>query len=612
MSTNKTAELSAIVEFDSLVVHAKQLIFKDDLAANANETDGSTASSGIYLAAYLKVDGLDDTARSHILDSYIEYNPYYEELFLKHNIPYFVSRLAKDLEIIKEPGYYNDTILSEFKNTYMKVLKFFFATIYSVAMESDVGYRNFCKMSMVTMTILNIINQKCSSPFNTTTMDEYTVDNFLYSFGINVFSKLPLKYKRKLVGNINTLISDKGSTNVFFDILNIFDFQNIDIYKYFLIKQSSSDVNDVSDDVRFAIVNINEKSLNAAIKKDTAIIRSFEEVTGLDEYWGASKAEITSKDFSHIDTKYFSLEASYDLFERTSVSNTVFSYLKQIKITKPLLNDLFVNIDFIGEVPIMLQDVIDMVTLLVLDTYNLPDQIILNPSGLIQSYSVPTSNSSAIIQNNLKPYIYRANKNISLIYFNAGLLHNTYMKNLLLSNIKNETNAKAFKKVIAAYRKNVITPTSNMSTYYKGFNTYYTYLKSVNTDITDYIDSVRANGTTSKAILELIDVIALYSKQLSLTVSSDTIIGLIDILKLIIEVFKSYTVSLQSVSVITTAKEKTFFKFTEYSNSTSSVTLGTDRANLSDAIVVGPNTMSDKSSLFLGDSFVITVTGVNA
>jgi hypothetical protein len=133
-------------EMELLINHAKLIVFKDELQANLQETDASLRNADPYISAYLKVDFLTQDERDSVINNYTELNPYYKSLFDKYEIPYYVSRLAKDLDIIKEPLFFNDSILTDFKTTYSKILKFFFATVYNKAMESDYNYRNFCNL----------------------------------------------------------------------------------------------------------------------------------------------------------------------------------------------------------------------------------------------------------------------------------------------------------------------------------------------------------------------------------------------------------------------------------------------------------------------------------
>jgi hypothetical protein len=598
-------------EMELLINHAKLIVFKDELQANLQETDASLRNADPYISAYLKVDFLTQDERDSVINNYTELNPYYKSLFDKYEIPYYVSRLAKDLDIIKEPLFFNDSILTDFKTTYSKILKFFFATVYNKAMESDYNYRNFCKFVVVTMTIINLIDNKCSKPFDVNVLDEYSLNNFLYSFGITFFNNFPIKYKRKLVSSLNRLISEKGSNQVLLDILDVFDFQNIDIFKYYLIKNYSSNISDLDTDIRFLITNINNPSINNAIINNDYRIETFESVTNNDEYWEVSKDELEDIDFDYVASKYFSVEATYDLFERTSSSITVFNFLKQIKLTNPNYNYLLIEDSTISNSPIEIQDLLGALNLLVINNYSLPDQIIHSFTGNVQSFPVTLVPSLNPIQTELQPYKFSINKDINFTIFNKALQHNLKMKNLLLSNIKSSTNNSDFKNYIRQYRNKVNASLTNTQSYYNNFSNFYDYLKFKNQDLGEYLDKIISENNYQKGILELLDILALYTKQLSLVVNSDSIQGLVEILKQTMEVFKSYTITLRAVEILTTAKERNFFKFTESFIVSSSMDLPKVRLLFND-VIMDLNTTSDSSStVLLVDSFDFDITGSN-
>jgi hypothetical protein len=598
-------------EMELLINHAKLIVFKDELQANLQETDASLRNADPYISAYLKVDFLTQDERDSVINNYTELNPYYKSLFDKYEIPYYVSRLAKDLDIIKEPLFFNDSILTDFKTTYSKILKFFFATVYNKAMESDYNYRNFCKFVVVTMTIINLIDNKCSKPFDVNVLDEYSLNNFLYSFGITFFNNFPIKYKRKLVSSLNRLISEKGSNQVLLDILDVFDFQNIDIFKYYLIKNYSSNISDLDTDIRFLITNINNPSINNAIINNDYRIETFESVTNNDEYWEVSKDELEDIDFDYVASKYFSVEATYDLFERTSSSITVFNFLKQIKLTNPNYKYLLIEDSTISNSPIEIQDLLGALNLLVINNYSLPDQIIHSFTGNVQSFPVTLVPSLNPIQTELQPYKFSINKDINFTIFNKALQHNLKMKNLLLSNIKSSTNNSDFKNYIRQYRNKVNASLTNTQSYYNNFSNFYDYLKFKNQDLGEYLDKIISENNYQKGILELLDILALYTKQLSLVVNSDSIQGLVEILKQTIEVFKSYTITLRAVEILTTAKERNFFKFTESFIVSSSMDLPKVRLLFND-VIMDLNTTSDSSStVLLVDSFDFDITGSN-
>ena len=72
-------------------------------------------------------------------------------------------------------------------------------------------------------------------------LDLRSVEYFLESYGVKFFKKIPLRYQKRIVRNLNKLIKFKSSTRNFEDILDIFELPETLIYKYFLFKKRNKD-----------------------------------------------------------------------------------------------------------------------------------------------------------------------------------------------------------------------------------------------------------------------------------------------------------------------------------------------------------------------------------
>uniref|UniRef100_UPI0034D5A14A hypothetical protein n=1 Tax=Proteus mirabilis TaxID=584 RepID=UPI0034D5A14A len=245
ISKDSYSQVENVLDFITL------LVFKDEVEADKNETMASSRNSMEYLGAYFKTDDLSDQEREIIIRNYKELNPYYDNLWKKYDVPPYISRQAKDFDIIYEPVNMLtvNSVLSNYRIVYKRVLTYFYFSTYSKANESKENYRNFCLFMINMMAFMNYMNKWMENPYDVDMMSEKLVDRFMASFGITYFSNAPLHYKRRIAKNMNRLISRKGTDKVIVDILDIFDFNNINIFKYYLVRDETITNSDGSNEV---------------------------------------------------------------------------------------------------------------------------------------------------------------------------------------------------------------------------------------------------------------------------------------------------------------------------------------------------------------------------
>ena len=71
--------------------------------------------------------------------------------------------------------------------------------------------------------------------------DIRTARDIFKSNGIDYYSNIPLRYQLAMVRNVNRLIKFKSTSQSIVDICSLFGFDNIEIFKYYLLKEHRRD-----------------------------------------------------------------------------------------------------------------------------------------------------------------------------------------------------------------------------------------------------------------------------------------------------------------------------------------------------------------------------------
>lgn len=169
-----------------------------------------------------------------------ELNDYYRRLVHKHNINPFDSRMAEQFEIItwdSAAGFLPATTQNRFVAIHSECVRVYKAAFYNEAFEGDEMYLKYCRLYIAWMSIMRMVNDKMKGVLDIDRMDSYELTNLLYSSGIYQFDDMPLIYKRRFAKSLERLLSRKGTTAVFKDILGIFNLdKEVTIWKHYLVK----------------------------------------------------------------------------------------------------------------------------------------------------------------------------------------------------------------------------------------------------------------------------------------------------------------------------------------------------------------------------------------
>lgn len=580
-----------------------KLVFKDEIKAMEVETQDSALKASIYLGAYLKSDNLTEDERSKIISEYKELNPYYKNLLDTKGIQPYTSRLGKDLDIIYQPedDIFTHQYLSFYRSLYKDCLSAFYVTTYAQSLVHKDNYRNFCLLCINLMTFLNLMSKWLENPFDIDIMDEKQVDRFMASFGIPYFTKLPIRYKRILAKNLNRLIRTKGTDKVIIDVLDIFDFTEISVFKHYLVKTATTEeledqtrtrdflTTDFPKKMQFFSHDIRLPSLNYAVRTNNYRKSLFASTISGDTHWKATESEINQVDFDYVKSKYFSIETGFEISKESM--NTVFmlNLLKKIRTDFRVREDLSFNARLISPSPITIEDAILTLQVLTCDYNGVVDLIPYELATIQGVYEFATFDNVAINNSIAIPGVANDTALIDMRLsevFNVQELTKIHTRNMSAYNNLNdqmnkETSYKRYKKLKAAYNAKFVQKLNYDM--FGGMETYSEYIRSKNTDLYDLITKIRSiddieeqRVTLAETITTLVDVLNSAIDNFKLTLGTTNIDILVGYLKQVIMTFKSFTVSLKDLTVFIVMRDKYQSKLLDYFTTSSKMKFTTD------------------------------------
>jgi hypothetical protein len=302
----------------------------------------------------LNVAQYDTLEKIGVIKNLIALNP--DEKYLNYlgskSISYYTARKAKKLDILFVPTIEMENI----RNLYLEKLKqqihYTLKAVYSEALKlSSVYYDEFIEMFIKIQTMNEVILDLPEMFIRQDFFDRETMNEIFASNGLPSFNTIPSKYRRLMMQNLNRFIKYKSSNTNVIDVCNLFGFENIKVFQYYLIRNRKLDESgnfvleyiqdpetgetkedyDKNYSLEFLKVQVG-KDINEYIF-DKKSLESYESVTSSDYYWTGGedpaviKQKILEQEFNIDLSKYISINTLYDMnvleFEFCYLFNTI-------------------------------------------------------------------------------------------------------------------------------------------------------------------------------------------------------------------------------------------------------------------------------------------------
>ncbi|MGL5753442.1 MAG: hypothetical protein ACRCXT_23055 [Paraclostridium sp.] len=320
----------------------------------------------------------------------------------------YQARVANNMSILYTPSGVTDIILTKFKTHYQNNVAYTKRVLMNTALSQYEHYEAIMIIMTLLFSIQRTMVDYISLIISRDYFDEGILRNIFLSYGVDTFEGLPNYIRVSLAKNINRLLQNKGNDDVIVEICKIFGFSNVEVFKFYLLKEHRIDSEgnyifaekEVTNEETGEIEIVPDLEtmydlyfVRAPITEDDPLSKSFEDIdvyqyetlTAVDKHWGAGedpiefKRKILEQDFNYIETKYISINNMY------SIANLLFEinfFLRTIRDNKLNLS-ISISIPKITSNRISLFDTVTMLFALTSKKLGFAGNIIKQPTSAL-------------------------------------------------------------------------------------------------------------------------------------------------------------------------------------------------------------------------------------
>lgn len=323
-----------------------------------------------------------------ILESLIAEDPenrQYMRHLCKKRIGYYTARKANRFDTLFLPNIDSDAIYKMYKDKLEANKMYTLRTVYSEAYNFNSDYYdNFIAVFIVIITIIDIISRVQEFVARKEIFDIRSVQYIFKSNGVPFYPEIPLKYQIAMVKNLHTILKYKSTKKCMISICKLFGFENIKIFKYFLLRDRLVDLKSgeyiyqydengnelIEDEYELKFLKLPlEEDLDDYIRVGSNYL-DYDEVVELDPTWDGGLRhhdvirDILKQEFNFTRTKYISIDTIYDMAKMAMQQTYFFNFLYD---NLDLEQKLTINVPFIS--PTKNFKIADIFTFLTVMTY---------------------------------------------------------------------------------------------------------------------------------------------------------------------------------------------------------------------------------------------------
>lgn len=280
-----------------------------------------------------------------VIEDLIKEDPKQRE-YLYHlgakKIPVYVARKARPFDPLYIPSSGSTAIREMYMEKLSNNRNFVSKTIYSKAYQHNSDYYdNVMAVLIILITIIDIISRVQEFITRKEIFDIRSCQYLFESYGVDFFEEIPLKYQIAMVKNIHTLLKNKSTAKCMVEISSLFGFDNIKVFKYYLLKDRNMDfttgeysfTGDDEKDFTLKFIKLPlEDDIDDYIRNAANHI-DYDELVDGDPTWDGGldhdkvKQDILKETFNIVRTKYISIDTIYDIAKMSAEQTYFFNML---------------------------------------------------------------------------------------------------------------------------------------------------------------------------------------------------------------------------------------------------------------------------------------------
>lgn len=272
----------------------------------------------------------------------LENNP--DKKYLKfmgiYKIDYKVSRSAKNFEIIRYPNDHyniNPNLLEKFKNLYNDYREYVMVVLYNPSLENIFpNYQNFMGLIIIFYTLMQLSNSCIESMNDFNYLDDTVIQNIFSLYNIPDDLSMTDTSRRKLVMSIVKLIQNKGTNQIYYDIIDILGYNNTKVNQLLLMQGNG--------DPYFLEVDLKDKNLYNTLLNNNCNRYEYSDIISKDSEWindDEVQAIVKNNNYSASNSKFISLTS---FIEQTNYLFESIFLLRFILDTKDISKSFLISI----------------------------------------------------------------------------------------------------------------------------------------------------------------------------------------------------------------------------------------------------------------------------
>lgn len=269
---------------------------------------------------------------------------YPEAKYLDHlgdrSIDPYIARRSNRFGLLYIPPVDSPEVSNKFRERYEINRVYAIKTIYSEAYHYQSPY--YDRVIMMLIIIMTVDDMIVFSPDYIISRDLFDLRTIQYLFeacGVTFFPDIPLKFQKRLIKNLNRLIKYKSCAKCMVDIVSLFGYDNMELFKYYLMKiplidedgnyrhdtytdpKTKQEVEDLESNYQLQLLKVPLLGIADDYIQDPLARKDYEITAEYDIYWNGVydadyvKHVILQHEFNIHITKYISIDTTYSLAE---------------------------------------------------------------------------------------------------------------------------------------------------------------------------------------------------------------------------------------------------------------------------------------------------------